>query len=146
MNHSTASIRIELQPDEADLRALNQALDQYNTQQTGSDREGRIVVTLRDGEGKLAGGLIAHIDWDWLHIRTLWVQQDMRGCGFGRQLLEAAEVQARLQGCRGSHLDTFSFQAPDFYARYGYRSFGVLRDFPQGHSRHYMYKSLTEGG
>ena len=32
------------------------------------------------------------------------------------------------------YLDTFSFQAPGFYKKLGYREFGKLKDFPAGHS------------
>jgi hypothetical protein len=39
-------------------------------------------------------------------------------------------------------LDTFSFQAPDFYKQHGYQVFGELQDFPSGHQRYYLKKQL----
>jgi hypothetical protein len=50
--------------------------------------------------------------------------------------------EARWRGARNAYLDTFSFQAPDFYQRHGYRVFGELVDFPPGHTRYYMTKQL----
>ena len=41
------------------------------------------------------------------------------------------------------HLDTFDFQAKDFYLKHGYEVFGVLDDCPKGHKRYYMKKVLV---
>ncbi len=54
------------------------------------------------------------------------------------------ENHAWLRGCRGSWLDTFSFQAPRFYQAIGYQQFGELPDFPPGSRRHFLWKSLDE--
>ena len=35
-----------------------------------------------------------------------------------------------------------SFQAPDFYARCGYETYGVEVDYPPGHTNHLMRKDL----
>jgi hypothetical protein len=39
-------------------------------------------------------------------------------------------------------VDTFGFQAPEFYRKLGYREFGRLDDFPAGHSRSWLTKAL----
>lgn len=41
------------------------------------------------------------------------------------------------------HLDTFDFQAKDFYLKLGYQVFGVLDNCPQDHSRYFMSKILS---
>lgn len=46
------------------------------------------------------------------------------------------------RNARHAYLDTFSFQAPGFYQRAGYRVFGELPDFPAGHRRYFMTKEL----
>jgi ribosomal protein S18 acetylase RimI-like enzyme len=72
----------------------------------------------------------------------MWIREDLRGCGYGHQLLTRLEDEARQRGARHAHLDTFSFQAPTFYQRHGYRIFGELPDYPAGHTRYYMVKDL----
>jgi ribosomal protein S18 acetylase RimI-like enzyme len=62
--------------------------------------------------------------------------------GFGRQLLALAEEEARQRGAEYAYLDTFSFQAPDFYKKQGYEIFGELPDFPPGHQRYFLSKKL----
>src|SRR5712692_3247481 len=46
----------------------------------------------------------------WLHIDNLWLDEALRGCGWGRRLLATAERVAVRRGCRGAWLDTRSFQ------------------------------------
>ena len=48
------------------------------------------------------------------------------------------------RGCTQALLDTHSFQAPDFYVQQGYIIYGTIDDYPLGHQKHYLRKSLTE--
>ena len=52
------------------------------------------------------------------------------------------EEEARQLGANSAYLDTFSFQAPEFYEELGYQSFGELGDFPDGKKRFFMRKAL----
>jgi hypothetical protein len=56
--------------------------------------------------------------------------------------METTEIEARRRGCRNAYLDTFSYQAPQFYERLGYVAFGTLQDYPPGHQRVFMNKQL----
>ncbi len=49
---------------------------------------------------------------------------------------------AKEKGCRLILLDSFSFQAPEFYKKHGYREYGVVEDHPKGHSQHFLEKRL----
>jgi hypothetical protein len=53
-----------------------------------------------------------------------------------------AEEKARERGAKNAYLDTFSFQAPDFYKRLGYDVFGELPDCPHGHQRYFFRNQL----
>jgi ribosomal protein S18 acetylase RimI-like enzyme len=53
-----------------------------------------------------------------------------------------AEDLARERGCVGVWLDTFDFQAPEFYRKHGYEQFGRLDDYPPGHQRLFFQKRL----
>ena len=39
-------------------------------------------------------------------------------------------------------LNTYSFQAPGFYRKLGFRSFGQIRNYPRGESRIFFVKTL----
>jgi len=77
-----------------------------------------------------------------MYINLLWVSGDHRGKGFGSKLMKAAEKEARRRGIKHAWVDTFSFQAPAFYRKLGYRRFGRLKDYPAGQSRSFLTKAL----
>src|SRR5262249_47582354 len=108
--------------------ALNARLDQFNMHVTGETDWTPLAFTLRDDAGRLRGGILADIWGGWMFISALYVDEDLRGEGWGRQLLHAAEAAARQAGCRNIHLDTFSFQARPFYEKEGYTVFAALED------------------
>ncbi|KAA1417891.1 GNAT family N-acetyltransferase [Nocardioides humilatus] len=96
-----------------------------------------------DGGGLLGGCVGNTVDvWQWLTIDMMWVDPSRRGEGLGRALLTAVEAEARTRGARWSKLNTWDFQAPDFYARCGYVTYGLEVDFPPGHTNHLMRKDL----
>lgn len=130
------------QPDGTAWGAIGGGIQAYNTQQAGDDEGRPLCFLLYTPDQEIVGGLIGATYWDWLYVDLMWVRADLRGQGYGHQLLSLAEEEARKRGARHAHLDTFSFQAPDFYRRHGYRVFGELPEFPAGHRRYYLTKEL----
>ena len=47
------------------------------------------------------------------------------------------------RGCKYAFVDTFSFQAPAFYEKHGYREVFTLEDYPYTEKRHYYTKDLA---
>ena len=99
-----------------------------------------VVIPIRDDAGSVAGGFWGSTLFQWLQVEMLFVPQPLRGLGVGSALMAMAERTARDRGCRGAYVDTFSFQAVPFYEKLGFTVFGVLDDFPPGHSRIYLRK------
>jgi GNAT superfamily N-acetyltransferase len=105
-----------------------------------------LTIFAKDELGGLVGGLLGETVWGWLQVKQLWVAAAHRGRGYGKALLQAAEREAQRRGCHHVLLDTFDFQAREFYERLGYGVFGSLADFPRGHVRFFMRKTLDDGG
>ena len=99
---------------------------------------------IRDRNRQVVGGLFAWTYWNWLEVKYLWVKEELRGKGYGSKLVFAAEKEAIQRGCESAFLDTFSFQALNFYKKLGYSIFGILEDFLGQHQRYFLKKSLTE--
>ncbi|WP_370419623.1 GNAT family N-acetyltransferase [Streptomyces sp. QH1-20] len=107
------------------------------------DEEDPLQVYATDADGALAGGLIGHTQWGWLHLDLFWVDSRHRGAGLGSRLLACAEGLARNErGCIGSRVETWDFQAPGFYEKAGYRTVCVTEDYPPGITNYLLVKSL----
>ena len=129
-------------PRSADIAVLDDQLSAFNVGRTGYDDGRELAVWLRDAAGALVGGLYGWTWGGWLEVRFLWLRDALRGQGHGRALLHAVEAEATRRGCRGVFLDSYSFQAPEFYEGLGYETFAVLADFPRAHRRHFLRKAL----
>ena len=128
--------------DEPAWAIIGGGLSDYNNQQAGNGHGKNLCFVLRSPDGSIVGGVIGETHWNWLFINLMWVKDELRGHGYGAQLLTAAEEEGSKRGAINAYLDTFSFQAPDFYKKHGYQVFGVLEDFPPGHKRYYLTKKL----
>ena len=135
-------IEIEPLPEPADEQVVRRGLHQHNEEHVSAGGDATFAVFLRDMGGAILGGVLAKVGRGWLHINTLWVDPSVREQGYGTKLMAAVEAEARQRGCHSAYLDTFSFQARPFYERCGYEVFGTLEDFPAGHQRFFMRKSL----
>jgi GNAT superfamily N-acetyltransferase len=119
------------------------ALVAYNEQAAPGAAWSRIVCSARSSDGSLRGGVIGETMWSWLYVSHLWVDAESRGTGLGRRLLDHIGRAAGAHGCDRMHLDTFGFQAPTFYEHLGFRAFGALDDYPEGHRRQYFWRPIT---
>ena len=129
-------------PDDPLWEAVGGGIHQYNIQKGGESLNKDVCFVLYAPDDQIAGGLIGNVHWGWLYINLLFIKEELRGRGYGHQLMTLSEDEARKLGAKNAYLDTFSFQAPGFYEKHGYHAFGVLNDFPSGHQRYYFTKQL----
>ena len=118
------------------LHAFNYA----TTGQTGSYPTNFIV---RGEAGDVLGGLLGYVWGQWLHVTYLWLADPARGAGCGSRLIGEAESYAMKRGAIGSTLETYSFQARPFYESLGYAVCGQIDDYPPGHTKFILKKSLA---
>lgn len=122
---------------------VRESLALFNVAVTGVSYYSPLSIFLRDERGAILGGAVGHVWGGWLDLSLLWVAEPLRGQGYGKKLLEAAEDEARAQGCKGVFLTTFSFQAKPFYERLGYEVIADVPDYPVGHTYHVLKKRLA---
>jgi GNAT superfamily N-acetyltransferase len=136
-------LRIEDEPRSEDVALLGDRLYEHNAAVVGCDDGRWLAIFVRDAANDLAAGLHG---WTWAgvgFVQTLWVRPDQRGKGLGARLLTAAEAEAARRGCAEMHLDTHSYQVPEFYRHQGYEKIGELPGWPRGTTRIYFRKPLT---
>jgi GNAT superfamily N-acetyltransferase len=145
--------RLETEVDKARLDLLRTRLRDANTaaspvlralRGTPGERELPLHLWVVDETGALAGGLVGHTWTSWLHVAYLWVDERHRGAGLGSQLLAQAERTARHErGCTSVRLETWDFQAPEFYRKQGYDVVCMIPDYPPGVTEFTLTKRLS---
>ena len=134
-------IEITDSPSEADEALVIEQTRAYNAMHVGKDVR-KLCVFVRSPDGTIIGGLTGKTYWQYLEVAFLWVAEAHRYAGLGSRILLAAETEARQRGCQHALLDTYSFQALDFYLKNGYREFGRLAGFAGRHDRYYLHKDF----
>jgi GNAT superfamily N-acetyltransferase len=133
---------IELTQSPADAQLVREKLNEYNFNLVPDDHHETLNLVVRRGDA-LIGGLVGDTAWDWLYISIFWVDERERSHGLGSQILARAEEIALQRGCKNANLETHDFQSLGFYQKRGYVIFGTLDDYPEGHIKYYLRKSLA---
>ena len=144
MTHHRYTVHESAPP--ADLAAVDAGIGAFNRRQHELDRVRPLAVFARDGGGAVAGGAVGRSWGECCELQQLWVRDAERGHGVGRQLMTLFEHEAARRGCRLVYLDSFSFQAPDFYRKLGYAVVLETRGFTGGIVRFTLHKALGDAG
>lgn len=127
-------------PPEALLAELLAGVRAHNAVHLGAANAKPLAVAARDAQSRLCGGVSGRTVYRQFLIDLLWVTEDARGCGLGRQLMAAAEAEARRRGCIAAQVDTLAFQAPGFYERLGFETVGRVSGLPDSPERYFLLK------
>lgn len=76
------------------------------------------------------GGITGDIVWNHLHIHLLAVDDQLQQNGIGSALIDEAERVARERNCQLMIVETMSWQAPLFYQKKGFVTFGEVHGIP----------------
>lgn len=135
------SVEIGVDP-QRDIQLLEDRLYEHNSAQIGRD-DGRIFSRIvRDEDSNIVAGIAG---WTWAgicEITQLWVDEGTRKNGLGQLLLEIAELEAQSHSCYMILVRSYSFQAPHFYEKYGYKTEHIINDFPRGCGYYIMTKRI----
>ncbi|MDX2144165.1 MAG: GNAT family N-acetyltransferase [Rhodospirillaceae bacterium] len=113
-------------PDLADVKVLGEGLNAHAALAGHPSEWVELAIFGRDEQGRIRAGLAGNTGQGLLYVRLLWVHDGLRQLGLGRKLLAMAEAEAVRRGCHTAGIDTFSFQAPQYYPKLGYREFGRI--------------------
>ena len=130
-------------PSSAEQEFLEDRLYEFNFEQIQQDDGQLFAFFIRNEQQEIVAGLSG---WTWAQaceIRILWVHATWRRQGYGRKLLESAEQEARLRGCKVILIASYSFEVPGFYQKCGYKIVYQLDDFPPGYQHTYLVKRFA---
>jgi ribosomal protein S18 acetylase RimI-like enzyme len=126
----------------AGLAAVDNGLDEYNQAIGHTHEVRRLGVFATDGAGHIAGGAVGRTWGRCCELQQLWVDYPHRKHGIGRELMRQFEAEATRRGCGLCYLDTFDFQAPEFYRKIGYHTVLEIEGFGNGFRKYAMHKKL----
>jgi GNAT superfamily N-acetyltransferase len=142
----SSELLVTAEPTPDQVQYLEDRIYEFNSGATGITDGEWLAIFVKDEKGRIVAGICGSIWGGCLEIRQFWVEEMRRKQGLGTRLLSAAEQEARRRGCRQMLLMTFTFQAPDFYAKHGFEVIAVVDDHPRGHQNLLMRKRLAEPG
>ena len=133
--------------EKENIKKIVDGINEYNLSKVPAiaDIWTRLEFVAKDENEIEIGGILAGLGyWNGLEINILWVKEGYRKKGVGTRILKHAEKIAKEKGAEISMLDTFDFQAEEFYLKNGYKPIGEMKGFPKGKRRIYFSKELTE--
>ena len=134
--------RITNDGNEQDIADIYEMLKEYNLSNREQSENVPIGIFVENENNRKMAGLTGETFGNWLCIHYLFVAEHLRREGVGSKLLKAAEQEALRRGCKYAFVDTFSFQAPMFYEKHGYKEVFTLNDYPYTGKRYYYTKEL----
>jgi GNAT superfamily N-acetyltransferase len=132
---------VDYTPSEEDNAVVREGIIASNEIIVG-ERDVEFSIFLKNDEGKVFGGIQAFLDSESVYIDILWIEKHLQNQGHGTRLLGAAEREALNNGCIFSLVDTWDFQAEQFYVKNGYERIGEIKNYWHGHSKIFLRKNL----
>ena len=114
----------------------------YNRSKREEAESEPLNLYVEDEKGNLLAGLVAETFGNWLEIEYLFVKEELREQGIGSKLLQEVESEAKNRNCRFAFVNTYQFQAPDFYKMYGYKEVFTMQDYTYTGQIYYYQKDL----
>nr|WP_260866327.1 GNAT family N-acetyltransferase [Paenibacillus xylanexedens] len=140
---SLANITPSTAEDSAYVRQQLIAYNAGHVDEALRDRYEELHFHIQNETGQIVAGVLSTLCWNWVELDILWVDANERHKGYGTQLLLEVERLAREKGCDFIMLNTFSYQAPEFYRKHGYQLMTMIENAPTGHQHYYFKKDLT---
>ncbi len=136
-------IPINGEPNPIDKQAMIDGMLAYHASKGHVRKSETFSVVIKDQNEKLLGCVMVSFMWNGMSIQSLWVEDAVRGQGLGKKLMTMAEEEGIKRGCALAYTDTFTWQAPGFYEKLGYKIYGKLEGFPEGNALSYYSKKLV---
>ncbi|EKD72363.1 MAG: hypothetical protein ACD_45C00693G0002 [uncultured bacterium] len=113
-------INYEKNPNPDDVQILNDGIIKEHKRKKDMKPLDFFAYFIRDEQGQIIGGCAGDNMYGGLYVGQLWVKEDLRGKGYGTQLMSLAENFARESRCRFITVNTFEWEALSFYKKLGF--------------------------
>lgn len=96
---------------------------------------------MRDENNKIKGGCNGYIFYGCLYVDQLWVDESLRGKGYGTELMKLAENLGKEKKCIFIAVNTMDWEALGFYKKLGFEIEFERRGFEQNSIFYFLRKN-----
>lgn len=132
---------IENNPDAPDDKIIRDGIVDFNGHII-NEKATHFSVFAKDGTQIIGGALIWEHS-DALYIDVLWCNEKYRKQGIGTKIITMIDGVAKNKGLPKIFVDTYAFQAQDFYKKHGFYCIGIVPEYMLGHDRIFMRKDVS---
>ena len=138
----TYQITYVTNPKSEDIQLLNDRIMEQAKQKKGMKQLDFFAFFIRDENGTIVGGCGGDNMYGGLFVGQLWVSEHLRGKGYGTQLMQEAETLAKESACNFIAVNTFDWEALDFYKKLGFYVEFERKGFDNDSTFYFLRKDL----
>jgi len=118
-------------PSKADIDFLYNELREFNTKYFKILNESEFCIFAKGENGEYIAGVYGKIIFSVININYLWVSESYRSQGLGKALIQRVELESKIYGVEKIFVETYTFQAVNFYLKLGFKEVGRYTDYPK---------------
>jgi len=118
-------------PSKTDIGFIYNKLHEFNTEFFETLKESDFCIFAKGINGEYIAGLYGKIIFTVININYLWVSESYRCQGLSKALIEKVEIEAKNNGVEKLFVETYTFQAVEFYSKLGFKEVGRYTDYPK---------------
>ncbi|MCW8399688.1 GNAT family N-acetyltransferase [Legionella sp. PATHC038] len=123
-------------------KIIYENLKKFNESIIGNYEAKPFIIHAQTEGLEVLGGIKGDIFGKLCRVFTVWIHEQYRRQGLGRELFEQLDVFAKENHCQMIQLDTAEFQAKGFYQKLGYQVIATLPDNFMGYTSYILRKNL----
>jgi ribosomal protein S18 acetylase RimI-like enzyme len=127
-------------PSPADVKCIYNGLAKFNSRYFEGLNEQQFGAFLKDSEAGIIGGITGKLLYTTCHINYLWISEEYRSNGLGKKMMRSVEAEVVKRKIENIFVETYSFQAPEFYRLFGFIEVGRYRDYPRSGTDKIVYR------
>ncbi len=137
------TITFDADPSHTDTTTLWKGISQNAKLMKGHEPGKPFAFYIKDKIGDVKGGCSGFLFYGCLYTDLLWIDESLRGRGYGIDLMGRVEELAIKNTCRFMVVNTMDFEALNFYKKLGYIIEFERKGFEKDSIMYFLRKNLT---
>ncbi len=138
----SVNIITDFKDNEVISKIIYENLKKFNESIIGNYEARPFIICAKSDKSEVLGGIKGDVFGTLCRVFTVWIDENYRSKGLGRELFAKLDIFARENNCNMIQLDTAEFQAKGFYEKLGYQVIATLPDNFMGYTSYILRKHL----